>query len=403
MAEFVATGDNEVPVYLERFELLTGDDDRRSAGRDRLRDRPHDVRLHPPLRHRHRLRPRRRLPRALPRGRRPLRQGRPAAHRRGHRRAHAGHRRRRRSTSPSATSRCSTASATTRWRSSARRCASCARVVASPSTSARGRASTRSCCRSARWSGCCCGPRSSAAWLSRRRFSTRLAWQANRLDPHQVVGPIQDELDRHRRLAQPGPGRPAVGRQARHLGALGGHQPQPLVAGRHAQGGAARTARPEPDAASLACSPMRVGVVGATGQVGGVMRRLLAERAFPVDELRYFASARSAGTTLPWGDGEIVVEDAATADPSGLDIALFSAGATVVAGAGRRGSPPPAPRSSTTPRRGAWTPTCRSSSPRSTRRRSPTPARASSPTPTARRWRRCRCSSRCTPRPGWCA
>jgi aspartate-semialdehyde dehydrogenase len=58
------------------------------------------------------------------------------------------------------------------------------------------------------------------------------------------------------------------------------------------------------------------------------MRRLLAERAFPVDELRYFASARSAGTTLPWGDGEIVVEDAAVADPSGLDIALFSAGAT---------------------------------------------------------------------------
>jgi aspartate-semialdehyde dehydrogenase len=58
------------------------------------------------------------------------------------------------------------------------------------------------------------------------------------------------------------------------------------------------------------------------------MRRLLAERAFPVDEIRYFASARSAGTTLPWGDAEIAVEDAATADPSGLDIALFSAGAT---------------------------------------------------------------------------
>jgi len=73
---------------------------------------------------------------------------------------------------------------------------------------------------------------------------------------------------------------------------------------------------------------MRVGVVGATGQVGGVMRRLLAERAFPVDELRYFASARSAGTTLPWQDKEITVEDAATADPTGLDIALFSAGAT---------------------------------------------------------------------------
>jgi aspartate-semialdehyde dehydrogenase len=73
---------------------------------------------------------------------------------------------------------------------------------------------------------------------------------------------------------------------------------------------------------------LRVGVVGATGQVGAVMRRLLAERAFPVAEIRYFASARSAGTTLPWGDGEVTVEDAATADVSGLDLALFSAGAT---------------------------------------------------------------------------
>jgi aspartate-semialdehyde dehydrogenase len=73
---------------------------------------------------------------------------------------------------------------------------------------------------------------------------------------------------------------------------------------------------------------MRVGVVGATGQVGGVMRRLLAERGFPVDEIRYFASARSAGTTLPWHGADVVVEDAETADPSGLDIALFSAGAT---------------------------------------------------------------------------
>jgi len=71
---------------------------------------------------------------------------------------------------------------------------------------------------------------------------------------------------------------------------------------------------------------MRVGVVGATGQVGGVMRRVLAERAFPVDEIRYFASSRSAGATLPWGDSAIVIEDAETADPSGLDIALFSAG-----------------------------------------------------------------------------
>jgi aspartate-semialdehyde dehydrogenase len=71
---------------------------------------------------------------------------------------------------------------------------------------------------------------------------------------------------------------------------------------------------------------MRVGVFGATGQVGGVMRALLAERSFPVDEIRYFASARSAGTTLPWGDGEVVVEDTDTADFAGLDLALFSNG-----------------------------------------------------------------------------
>ncbi len=73
-------------------------------------------------------------------------------------------------------------------------------------------------------------------------------------------------------------------------------------------------------------SGVRLGVVGATGQVGIVMRRLLAERGFPASSVRFFASARSAGSTLPWGDGEVVVEDAATADPSGLDIALFSAG-----------------------------------------------------------------------------
>src|SRR5919205_36779 len=73
---------------------------------------------------------------------------------------------------------------------------------------------------------------------------------------------------------------------------------------------------------------LRVGIVGATGQVGRVVREILAERGFPVAELRLFASARSAGTTLPWGGAEITVEDAATADPTGLDIAIFSAGAT---------------------------------------------------------------------------
>jgi aspartate-semialdehyde dehydrogenase len=69
-----------------------------------------------------------------------------------------------------------------------------------------------------------------------------------------------------------------------------------------------------------------IGVIGATGQVGSVMLRLLAERDVPFDELRLFASARSAGSTLSFRGRRIVVEDASTADPSGLDIALFSAG-----------------------------------------------------------------------------
>jgi len=67
-------------------------------------------------------------------------------------------------------------------------------------------------------------------------------------------------------------------------------------------------------------------VVGATGQVGAVMRQILEDRDFPVAAIRYFASARSAGTTLPWKGEDVVVEDVATADLSGIDIAVFSAG-----------------------------------------------------------------------------
>ncbi|MCU1586298.1 MAG: aspartate-semialdehyde dehydrogenase [Microbacteriaceae bacterium] len=78
----------------------------------------------------------------------------------------------------------------------------------------------------------------------------------------------------------------------------------------------------------MTVTPVRIGVVGATGQVGAVVRRLLEERDFPVAEIRYFASARSAGSTLPWKGQDIVVEDAAIADPTGLDIAIFSAGAS---------------------------------------------------------------------------
>ncbi len=72
----------------------------------------------------------------------------------------------------------------------------------------------------------------------------------------------------------------------------------------------------------------RIGIVGATGQVGVAMRQILEERNFPLEEIRFFASARSAGTVLSYAGREVVVEDAATADPAGLDIALFSAGAT---------------------------------------------------------------------------
>ena len=71
---------------------------------------------------------------------------------------------------------------------------------------------------------------------------------------------------------------------------------------------------------------VRTAVVGATGAVGRAMLSILAEREFPVSELRLMASARSAGRVVatPWGDIEI--EDLSSADPAGIDVALFSAG-----------------------------------------------------------------------------
>jgi aspartate-semialdehyde dehydrogenase len=74
---------------------------------------------------------------------------------------------------------------------------------------------------------------------------------------------------------------------------------------------------------------LQIGIVGATGQVGQVMRTLLEERDFPATSVRFFASARSQGRKLAFRGQEIEVEDAETADPTGLDIALFSAGATM--------------------------------------------------------------------------
>jgi aspartate-semialdehyde dehydrogenase len=79
----------------------------------------------------------------------------------------------------------------------------------------------------------------------------------------------------------------------------------------------------------MGSSGVRIGVVGATGQVGAVVRRLLDERDFPIAAIRFFASARSAGTTIPFRGEDVVVEDAALADPAGLDVAIFSAGATM--------------------------------------------------------------------------
>lgn len=74
---------------------------------------------------------------------------------------------------------------------------------------------------------------------------------------------------------------------------------------------------------------LNVAVVGATGQVGGVMLELLEERSFPVNELRAFASPRSAGSTIDWHNEPVIVEDVTVATPEdlqGIDIALFSAG-----------------------------------------------------------------------------
>ena len=73
-------------------------------------------------------------------------------------------------------------------------------------------------------------------------------------------------------------------------------------------------------------TPVTVAVVGATGAVGQVMLSILHERKFPVKKLIALASARSAGETIQFGDQQVVVQDLATFDPAGVDIALFSAG-----------------------------------------------------------------------------
>ena len=153
----------------------------------------------------------------------------------------------------------------------------------------------------------------------------------------------------------------------------------------------------------MGANGVSIGVVGATGQVGQVMRRLLDERDFPATSVRFFASARSQGRKLPFRGQEIEVEDAETADPTGLDIALFSAGATM--------SRVQAPRfaaagvtvidNSSAWRKDPDVPLVVSEV--NFARDVAQPAqRASSPTRTAPPWPRCRCSRCCTTRPSWC-
>src|SRR5271170_3457021 len=72
-----------------------------------------------------------------------------------------------------------------------------------------------------------------------------------------------------------------------------------------------------------------VAVVGATGAVGREMLRVLEQRRFPVKRLIALASARSAGQKLAFGSGEVTVEELTPGSFAGVQIALFSAGATV--------------------------------------------------------------------------
>ena len=74
---------------------------------------------------------------------------------------------------------------------------------------------------------------------------------------------------------------------------------------------------------------MKVAVVGATGAVGEVMLSILAERKFPADEVIALASERSAGGEVEFGNRKLIVQDLATFDPKGVDIALFSAGGDI--------------------------------------------------------------------------
>src|SRR5687768_7395943 len=67
---------------------------------------------------------------------------------------------------------------------------------------------------------------------------------------------------------------------------------------------------------------VRIGVIGATGLVGGEMLRLLDERKFPLAELRAYASARSEGRKLPFAGGDVTVQTLRPGCFDGLDLVI---------------------------------------------------------------------------------
>ena len=147
-----------------------------------------------------------------------------------------------------------------------------------------------------------------------------------------------------------------------------------------------------------------VGIVGATGQVGVAMRQILVERGFPAGEVRFFASARSAGTVLPFAGPRGRRRGRRDRRPERPRHRAVLRRRDHLAGAGAGVRRRRRDRRRQLLARSARTRRSRSWSPRSTPRRAAGHrgrAAASSPTRTAPRWPRCRCSSRCTTRPGW--
>ena len=214
------SGDAEVPMYLDAFGLAGGRRRRRRARRDRRGHRAHDVRVHPALRHRLRLRPRRRLPRTLPRGGRPLRQRRPAAHDPRARRPHARRPRRCRRRGVQLHH---AAALLAQRRPGARRRGAARRAPGRhdrPQLPATRRGPTSCCSRSARSCARCSPCPGSGRGCPATGSATRLAWQVNRLDPHHVLEPIGDRVSDVVDLAQPEADGADLGRRRRRAALL---------------------------------------------------------------------------------------------------------------------------------------------------------------------------------------